>query len=61
MSTMDKVLSALKEAVLVNERITQINKAVERIAENQEDLRSRVIRIEALIEYGRSLRQLPGS
>lgn len=59
MSALDKVLEALRDAVIVNERIAQLSKAVEKLSADQESLRDRVIRIEALIEYARGGRDLP--
>ena len=59
MSVTDKVLDALRQTVLVNERIEQLAKAVAKLDAGQADVRDRVIRIEALIEYGRTARRLP--
>lgn len=59
MSTLDKVLEAIREAVVVNERIAQLTRTVEKLSTDQENLRDRVIRIEALIEYARGSRDLP--
>lgn len=61
MSVTDKVLDALRQTVLINERIEQLTKAVAKLEDGQGDLRDRVIRIEALIEFGRTVQLLPKS
>ena len=61
MSVTDKVLDAMRQTVLINERIEQLTKAVAKLEDGQVDLRDRVIRIEALIEFGRTAHLLPKS
>lgn len=61
MSVTDKVLDALRQTILINERIEQLTKAVAKLEEAQVDLRDRVIRIEALIEFGRNAQLLSKS
>lgn len=61
MSVTDKVLDALRQTVLINERIEQLTKAVAKLEDGQIDLRDRVIRIEALIEFGRTAQLLSKS
>lgn len=61
MSVTDKVLEALRQTVLINERIEQLTKAVAKLEDGQVDLRDRVIRIEALIEFGRNAQLLSKS
>ena len=57
MSVMDKVLDVLRQTVLIKERIEQLAKAVANFDARQADVRDRVIRIEALIDLGRTARQ----
>ncbi|HEV7122313.1 MAG TPA: hypothetical protein VGN24_02670 [Rhodanobacter sp.] len=61
MSATDKVLDALRQTVLINERIEQLTKAVSKLEDGQVNLRDRVIRIEALIEFGRAAQLLSKS
>jgi hypothetical protein len=51
-STLNEILNAVREVVVMNERVTTLTKQLDRLEEGQADLRDRVIRIEAFIEHG---------
>lgn len=53
MSTVNDVLKALHEVIVMNERIVTLSKQVDRLAARHEELRERVIRIEAFIDLVR--------
>jgi uncharacterized protein YhaN len=50
MSTLQDVLKAVRDVVVMNERVTDLAKQVERLAEQQSELDKRVVRIEAFID-----------
>lgn len=50
MSTLQDVLKAVRDVVVMNERVADLAKQVERLADQQSDLDKRVVRIEAFID-----------
>jgi hypothetical protein len=56
MSVIEKVLSFGKDILLIAERLDSLSKAVGKLADRVEDQERRLIRIEALIEFGMKTR-----
>ncbi len=50
MSTLQDVLKAVRDVVVMNERVADLAKQVERLADQQSDLDKRVVRVEAFID-----------
>lgn len=58
---MGRVLDALRETVLLNDRVERLGQAVDKLAAEQTAVRDRVTRIEALIEFARAAKLPRGS
>lgn len=56
MSAMGRVLDALRETVLLNDRVEQLGQAVDKLDSEHANIRDRVTRIEAIIEFARGAR-----
>ena len=64
MSAVNEILKAVRDVVIMNERVTTLSRQVEKLAADHSDLRERVIRIEAFIDMVRpavSRRELPAA
>jgi hypothetical protein len=53
LSTVNDILKAVREVVVINERIIALSKQVDRLESSQLELRERVIRIETFIDLVR--------
>ena len=53
MSTLNEILQAVRDVVVMNERIVVLTKQVDRLEVSQAELRERVIRLEAFIDVVR--------
>lgn len=66
MTTMTDVVKALREVIVMNERVTSLANAVERLASESAETRERLVRVETVLELtlgtkgGRRLLSGPG-
>jgi hypothetical protein len=56
MSAMGRILDALRDTVLLNERVERLGQEVAQLNAGNANLRDRVTRIEALIEFAAKAR-----
>ena len=50
MTTMTDVVKALREVIVMNERVTSLAGAVERLASESAETRGRLVRVETVLE-----------
>lgn len=50
MTTMTDVVKALREVIVMNERVTSLAGAVERLASESAETRERLVRVETVLE-----------
>lgn len=53
MSVVNEILKAVRDVVIMNERVIALSRQVEKLETNQSELRERIIRIEAFIDVVR--------
>lgn len=53
MTTLSDVLKAVREVIVMNERVTELSKRVERMDDAQADLRDRMVRMEVFFDIVR--------
>ncbi|WP_321491796.1 hypothetical protein [uncultured Desulfobacter sp.] len=59
MGTVDRILDATKQAILINERMQNMSKALERLAYRLDDHEKRLVRLETYVEIANLSKQLP--
>ena len=55
MSVGEKMFEALRQAIITNERIEQVDKVVTRLDAGQSELRERVVRLEVTLDLAKRL------
>jgi hypothetical protein len=51
MTTLGDVLKAVREVIVINERVTTLTSRVDRMDESHADLRDRVVRMEVFFDF----------